>query len=119
MNYLAISAMALSLAVPAFGHASALSEQQPASVSVRYHAESLENSRAAADMLRRIDTAAMEACGASSFSLKMYRDTVQASACYRNGVSQAVAELNAPAVTELYNGPGEGRTGNGAFRPGE
>jgi UrcA family protein len=107
MNYLAISAVALSLAAPVFGHASALSNQQPASVRLRYHAESLETSKAAADMLRRIDGAALEACGASDFSLKMYRDTVQASACYRKGVSQAVAELNVPTVTQLYNGQAE------------
>ena len=53
-------------------------------------------------MLGRIGDAALEACGASTFSLPEYRAAVRRSDCYRGGVDGAVASLNAPAVTDAY-----------------
>jgi len=97
-----ICALALGLAIPGASLASATSEDH-ASVSVRYSDSDLAGPKAAADLLRRIDGAAMEACGAPEASLREYRWAVEKSACYNVGVSRAVADLNVPEVTALYN----------------
>jgi UrcA family protein len=73
------------------------------SVGVRYDDLDLNQSDGAATMLHRLSSAAMEACGASDFSLREYRLSIQDSRCYASRVGRAVAELNAPAVTALYD----------------
>jgi len=102
MNQHLICALALSLAIPAAGLAAPTS-QDPISVKVRFHDSGLDTPKEAAHVLRRIDSAALEACGASSSSLPEYRQIVGRSVCHEDGVSRAVANLNVPAVTALYN----------------
>jgi len=102
MRHLLICALALGLAVPVVGQASATSDDHTR-VTVRLHDTDLERPKAAAQVLRRLDSAAMEACGASDFSLREYRLTVEGSACHEAGLGRAVAELNVPAVTALYD----------------
>ena len=97
-----VCALALGLAIPVAGLASATSEDH-VSVTVRYHDGGLDRPREAAQMLRRIDSAALEACGAAPGSLREYREAVGKSACHEDGVSRAVADLNISAVTALYN----------------
>jgi len=53
-------------------------------------------------MLDRLHRAAMDACGASSFSLTDYRWAVARSACVRASMARAAAELDAPTVSQLY-----------------
>lgn len=44
----------------------------------------------------------MQACGAFPSSLRDYRLAVRGSRCYTTSVSRAVAALNAPEVTAIY-----------------
>ncbi|MBS0362862.1 MAG: UrcA family protein [Proteobacteria bacterium] len=77
-------------------------ERQPVRVAVRIHDLDLSSPAGSAAMLRRISQAAQEACGASSFSFQDYRWATKRSGCYRQSMDRAVADLNAPTVTRLY-----------------
>ncbi len=105
-------AAALALAIPSF--AAAQSANGDGSVAVRYGDLNLNDRAGAAVMLHRLDTAALEACGVSPFSLREYKLAVQGSACHVTRMDQAVAELGAPAVTELYKDGFENRSGAAA-----
>ncbi|HWW28000.1 MAG TPA: UrcA family protein [Caulobacter sp.] len=54
----------------------------------------LRNPRDAQVMMRRIDAAALEACGADSHSFVELKRAVAASACHRDAVAGAVSQLN-------------------------
>lgn len=77
-------------------------ENLPTSVAVKYGDLDLNSQQGSATMLQRIRDAALEACGASSFSVQDYRWATQRSACYRRGVDHAVAQLGSPSVMRLY-----------------
>lgn len=77
--------------------------REQASVPVTYRDLDLASNDGASTMLSRLHRAAMEACGASDFSVKDYRWAVAHSSCVRRGVAEAVAALDAPRVTDLYN----------------
>ncbi len=91
------------LAAPAAAFAEA-PDQATTSVAVHFGDLNLESARGARQMLDRISQAALDACGAPRESLQDYRYAVRRSSCYREGVADAVASLNAPEVTRLYNG---------------
>jgi UrcA family protein len=57
----------------------------------------------AAILLGRVSRASLEACGASVESLAEYKTAVRDSDCYRANMRQAVAAIDAPAVTSLYS----------------
>ena len=101
MKSILIAAAAV-LAAPVFASAQQLASNQPTTVAVHFQDLDLANRVDADTLLRRIGDAALEACGASSFSLPDYRAAVQHSDCYLSGIDQAVATLNAPAVTDAY-----------------
>jgi UrcA family protein len=93
-------ALALAAAAPAAMPAHA---DRSTAVEVRFRDLDLNRPTDAAVMLGRLENAAMEACGASPFSsLREYQMAIRESRCYARGVSGAVAELNAPALTALY-----------------
>ncbi len=102
MKTFVIAAAAL-FAAPMLAHAQPLASDQPTAVAVRYQDLDLNRRADAHVVLGRISDAALEACGASSFSLPDYRASVQRSDCFRRGVQQAVAAINAPEVTNIYN----------------
>ena len=77
-------------------------ERQPVRVAVKTHDLDLSSPTGSATMLQRISQAAQQACGASSFSLQDYRWATKRSDCYHQSMGRAVADLNAPAVTRLY-----------------
>ena|SRR5579875_2096896 len=91
------------LATPFAAQAQALASDQPTAVAVTARDLDLNNPSDANRMLGRLGDAALEACGASPFSLPQYRDAVRRSDCYRNGVDQAVASLDAPALSDAYH----------------
>jgi UrcA family protein len=101
MRTITICAAAFALIAPAISHAAV--DDSATAVKVSYQDLDLSRSSGATVMLQRLDQASLEACGASQFSVRDYRDAVQRTDCYRDGVQQAVANLNAPAVTRLYN----------------
>ena len=77
-------------------------ENLPAQVAVHFGDLDLGSPQGSSAMLDRISNAALEACGASTFSVPDYRWAMKNSACYRGSVDRAVAQLAAPGVTQLY-----------------
>jgi UrcA family protein len=83
--------------------ATAAAADRPTAVEVRFSDLDLNNPNDAAVMLGRLDDAALEACGAAPFeSLREYQLAIRDSRCYAHSLSRAVAELNAPAVTAVF-----------------
>ena len=109
-NFL-VPVLALALAGPAVAMAASTNDATT-SVVVSYHDLDLNRSKDAAIALKRIDSAAMRACGASTFSLREYKDAVRQSDCHRDGMNQAIASLNAPLVQALYREHGMQVAGN-------
>lgn len=103
MKTLAIFALALTLAAPVVSQA-APSSSDARDVAVRVRTNDLDISKPAGAqaMLTRLDRAAAEACGASEFSLREYRDAVRNSSCYRDSMNRAVASLGSSTVNALY-----------------
>ena len=93
-------ALALATAAPVAIPAHA---DRPSAVAVRFDDLDLNRPSDAAVMLGRLDQAALEACGATPFaSLREYQQAIRWSRCYANGMDRAVSELDAPALTALY-----------------
>ncbi len=100
----------------AFGCAVALTAVAPASyaqewkaaqeaareVRVSYSDLDLGSSQGASVLLGRLHNAALVACGASEFSIPDYRRSVERSACFHESMGRAVAQIDAPAVKQLY-----------------
>lgn len=49
----------------------------------------------------RLEAATLQACGASEFSLREVRLAVRRSACFRDNLRRATAQVNAPALAAL------------------
>jgi UrcA family protein len=106
-----VFAAACSLAASLAGSALAQSEAAAArsiyhetvAVPVSYRDLDLSSDDGASAMLDRLGRAAIDACGASDFSVKDYRWAVARSTCVRHSMDQAVADLESPTVTRLYN----------------
>lgn len=94
-------ALAVALAAPVVSYAAGADRTTMSPV--RYHDLDLNNPADAARLLKRIDIAASEACGASAFSLREHREAVRSSACHEQGMRRAVVAVNAPTLTALYN----------------
>lgn len=103
MNHVPTLALAFALAAPMMAHAAPQSETV-AVATAAYGDLDLNRASDAKIMVRRLDRAALEACGASRASFRDYRTAVQRGDCYKDGMRQALADLNAPAVTQAYLG---------------
>jgi len=101
MRILAVGVMALALAAPMAVRAQSADENIP-TARASYAGLDLSREQDAQLMLNRVNNAALQACGASQESFSEYQAAVQRSDCYQEGVSQAVAQLNAPEVSRLY-----------------
>jgi UrcA family protein len=77
-------------------------ENQPVQVAIKFGDLDLASQQGSAAMLQRISHAALEACGASGFSVPDYKWATKNSGCYHSSMDRAVAQLAAPAVTHLY-----------------
>jgi len=73
-----------------------------AQVKVSFHDLNLNTGADAKRLLDRIHSAALEACGASPESIPEYRALTVKSKCYTQGVASAVRQINAPALSALY-----------------
>ncbi len=83
-----------------------MAQQTPTAVSVSSAGLHLNSPRDSEIMLQRLHDAALEACGASVFSVPDYKWAVERSRCFKSSLDRAVAELDAPPVTRLDNGRG-------------
>jgi UrcA family protein len=77
--------------------------ESPTAVAVKYGDLDLSTRQGSVVMLGRLHEAALNACGANEFSFAEYRRAVAQSACFENSMTRAVADLDAPMVTQLYN----------------
>ena len=75
-------------------------------IRVRYERRELTSPAAARILLRRIGDAALESCGASSFSLAELKTATVVSRCWRDAVDDAVRRIGSP---ELSAAASEGR----------
>ena len=53
-------------------------------------------------LLDRVKMAATEVCGASKFSIVEYSRVVRRSSCWRQSVSDAVAHIASPILSDVY-----------------
>jgi len=53
-------------------------------------------------LLERVKMAATEACGASKFSVVEYSRAVRRSPCWQQSVSEAVAHIASPILSDVY-----------------
>jgi UrcA family protein len=89
--------MLLALSTPALA-----AGDEPTAVSVR-HVDLAVGTRADADkLLGRLGEAALEACGASSFSLSQYRQAVRHSPCWRASMTDVVQRIDNPLLTAAF-----------------
>ena len=80
------------------GHAAATG-LETTEIRVRFERRELTSPAAARRLLRRIGDAALESCGASSFSFEEIKTEARASRCWRDAVDDAVRRIDAPLLT--------------------
>jgi UrcA family protein len=80
------------------GHAAATG-LETTEIRVRYERRELTSPAAARRLLRRIGDAALESCGASSFSLAEFKTATVVSRCWRDAVADAVRRIDDPLLT--------------------
>jgi len=89
-----MAAVAIAVSAPAFA----------SPVTVRTTGLDLGDPPDAAVMLRRIDLAAAEACGADRGSVRDVQMAIRRTDCYAAAMARTVRALNAPAVTSAWRG---------------
>ena len=104
MKIFGLYTAALALAVSAAAYAATPDDAQN-SIRVAYNDLNLLQPQGAAVLLQRVQGAALQACGASPFSLPDYQYTIRRSSCYQTSVSRAVSAIDAPLLTALYRQP--------------
>ena len=72
-------------------------------VRVHYDRKDLTSPVGARRLLVRIGNTALEACGASAFSLPDYKAATLASPCWREAVDDAVSRIGSPVLSEVAN----------------
>ena len=72
---------------------------QSTEIRVRYDHRELSSPAGARHLLRRIGNAALESCGASSFSLSEVKTAAMASPCWKDAVDDAVRRVHHPMLT--------------------
>jgi UrcA family protein len=77
--------------------------ESPTAVAVKYGDLDLSTRHGSVVMLGRLHQAALNACGANEFSFAEVRRAVAQSACFENSMTRAVADVDAPLVTQLYS----------------
>jgi UrcA family protein len=101
-----LSALAAAgLALMAFA-APAQAADDATAITVNHVDRALESRGQAEQLLGRLSEAAMEACGASSFSLTQYRQAVRGSACWRSSMTDVVQRIDNPYLTAAFEGRG-------------
>jgi len=89
---------------PATGHTAApVSGEVTTKIHLRYDHRDLSSPVAARQLLHRIHEAALEVCGASSFSLSELKLATRESSCWRNAVADAVHRIDSAMLTTLAN----------------
>lgn len=104
MKTLVASTAALLLLAGAAPGFAAQAETETVSIPVSKAKLNLNNPQDAQRMMRRIDAAALQACGADAHSFPYVKQAVAASACHREAVAGAVSQLNSPQASLTVTG---------------
>jgi UrcA family protein len=80
----------------------ALAEGSDTQIKVDHVDYAVANAAQAKQLLARLGDAAMEACGASSFSVPQHKQAVRGSACWRASMSDVVSRIGNPVVTAQF-----------------
>ena len=96
-RYFAAAGLAVILLTGASFPVVAQTAAEARTVTVRVHPAPATPAGARAER-RRIETAAMEVCGASPTSLREQRLAVRNSACYRQALDGALRQIDNPAI---------------------
>ena len=70
-------------------------------IRLRYDRRDLTPAAAARQLLGRIGDAALEACGASPFSLAEFKMATRSSRCWQDAVDDAVRRIGSPTLSAL------------------
>lgn len=105
MKSIIVAALGLATIAGAAHAADALSADHTM-VRVGYDASSVATPRAAENLLSRLSSAAMQACGAFPGSVPDYRWAVKRSGCYQQKLDQAVAQVDSPVLSKVYESQG-------------
>jgi UrcA family protein len=104
MKTLVASTAAFLLLTGASFASAATAESQTVSIPVSKAKLDLNTPRDAQRMMERIDSAALQACGADRRSLVYVQRAVAASACHHDAVAGAVAQLNSSQASLTVTG---------------
>jgi UrcA family protein len=99
---LAIPAAGLALIV--FAASVQAASEEPSAVTVNHVDRALGSRTEAKQLLNRLSDAAMEACGASTFSVAQHRQAVLGSACWRTSMTDVVQRIDNPYLTAAFEG---------------
>ena len=102
MKFLIAAAALAAIAGPAGARVVEPDTQMTTSVAVSTAGLDLGRTGHARLMLGRLDRAAAETCGVSTFSAREYQAAIRRTACYREAMDRAVASVDAPTVSTLY-----------------
>src|ERR1700724_2035696 len=83
-------------------------------IRVLYERRELTSPAAARRLLRRIGDAALESCGASSFSVAEFKTATVMSRCWRDAVDDAVRRIDDPLLTAAARADRLANTGRSA-----
>jgi UrcA family protein len=72
--------------------------QESSIIRVRYNRTDLTSNAGARNLLKRIGNAALESCGASSFSLADFKAATEQSRCWRAAVDDAVRSIGSSVL---------------------
>ena len=104
MKILAASTAALLVLTGASFAVAAPAETQTVSIPVSKAKLDLNNPQDAQVLMRRINTAALQACGADFHSFSEVKRAVAASPCHRDAVAGAVSQLNSSQASLTVTG---------------
>jgi|GEM_PF-4166514 len=76
-------------------------------IHLRYHRQDLASAAATRRLLVRIGDAALQACGASPFSLAEFKIATRNSQCWRKAVDGATRRIENPTLTALASERGQ------------
>jgi UrcA family protein len=94
----------VALGAPAYVTAADKSDLKGFTVKVSYADLNLEKYEGAKALYRRLQQASKQACGVRSFREEgSLRATSEGEKCYRNTLSEAVAEIDNDLVTQIHN----------------
>lgn len=104
MKTFAASTAALLLLAGASSALAAQAETETVSIPVSKAKLDLKNPQDAQRMMRLINVAALQACGADAHSFPYVKQAVAASPCHRDAVAGAVSQLNSPQASLTVTG---------------